>query len=178
MASKSKKKVAAKRTTNLRKAQHSHIRKAKPRSVLEELQELLDVSPNKGIPMCEQQHREASRLTDVDVDQLADLLAKRLVPPVVEPDPEPVINAAAPAPSPVEAAMLDLINVSEETEKLVHELGVRLAPVMRDGTGDVGVLGRVADSHNVPLVDALHQRASQITGINGVLLDLLDRLAT
>jgi hypothetical protein len=185
MASKSKKKVAAKRTTNLRKAQHSHIRHAKARPMRKEVEDLLRVprtehaEPVPGTPVT----HVSNVVVDIDVDKLVGDVVERLKAEVAvatsTDEPIPDANRKLPPPSPVEAAMIDVINVSEETEKLVHELGMRLAPVLKEGNGDVHTLGRVnGEGASIPLVDALRQRASQITAINGRLLDLLDRLAT
>lgn len=176
---------ATKRTSQLRKQPHSHIRQAKAPKLRKEVQELLGVTSSEEATRIADANRraESNVVVNIDVDKLVGDVVERLkaetATPGHLPEPEEVINQHAPAASPVEAAMLDVINVSEETEKLVHELGVRLAPVLKQNSGDVVTLGRIGSQDtSVPLVDTLRERAGHITAINGVLLDLLDRLAT
>lgn len=180
MASKSNKKIAAKRTSQLRK-QHSHIKTAKPQAMRKEVQQLLGVTSKEEATQVADanKHHESKIVVDIDVDKLVGDVVERLkaeiAPPM--PEPDPVINQHKPEPSPVETAMFDVINASEQTEKLLHELGVRLAPVLKESKGDVSALGRVTDV-SAPLVDSMRQHVGHITLINGKLLDLLDRLAT
>ena len=81
-----------------------------------------------------------------------------------------------PEQAPIDASMLELINRSDETERLVHELAKRLLPITRKSDQEPGALGSLAT--DIPLVDAINARADHIGTINLQLLDLLDRLAT
>lgn len=183
MASKSNKKVAAKRTSQLRKQPHSHIRQSKPQKLRKEVQQLLGVTSQEEPTRIADanSHHDSKIVVDIDADKLVagvvERLKAELAPPPRECDPEPAINQHKAEPSPVEAAMFDVFNASEQTEKLLHELGVRLAPVLKESKGDVSALGRVTDV-SAPLVDSMRQHVGHITLINGLLLDLLDRLAT
>lgn len=174
---------AKKRTSQLRTQQHAHVRKSKPRAPLIEMKEIPRTTSQEEAKRIAEanNHHVSNVVVDIDVDKLVDTITERLAAaapkPIAEPAPDRIVNGQAPPPSPGEAAMLDVINASQETEKLMHELALRLAPVLKESGGEVGVLGR-ASAGSIPLVNAMDAHVNHLILINGQLLDLLDRLAT